>query len=194
LEFDQLLQQVDEQVHKPFEKWRRSFQESPPNCDTGSQIATRAQSLAEKIEAFNTEELGSYRITKAMAKHEYLAMIHAWAAAISTVCKDKMPDGTPRTIAPARRTLAEYDNVLAMRRELFAQESKDPNSPRLREIAMEIEKITTWYAGRAACILFLHGYYDYAEASRLAQLAHDLFPEESDQWIDQVRNMHLGSK
>lgn len=190
LAFDQLLYDADEHVHKPFEQWLRSKPSRPSDYDAGSQIATHALQLATKIAAFNTEELGSYRATKAMAKHEYLAMLHCWALAIVSKCKHKLPAHDSQVEPLARRVLAEYDTVSAMRRELFARGTQpDPDSPLLRQVAEGIENVTSWYAARAACILYDLGSYPSGEAHRLAQLAHDLFPEESDPWMDKVRNM-----
>jgi hypothetical protein len=191
LEFEQLLYEADEQVHKPFENWRPRTPESTAKCDEGSQIATHALALAEKIAAFDTNELGSYRATKAMAQHEYLAMLYCWAAAVADACKATLPNADQRVAPLARRVLSEYDIISSMRRELFALDAQDSNLPRLREIAQNIENITAWYAGRAACILFLRGEYKYSDAYRLAQLAHDLFPSESDVWIDKVRSMRM---
>jgi hypothetical protein len=193
LEFEQLLYEADEQVHKPFEAWRPRTLESSVKCDDGSQIATRALALAEKIEVFDTNELGSYRATKAMAQHEYLAMLYCWAAAVVDTCKHTLPNSDQRVTPLARRVLVEYDAVSSMRQKLFAEDTKDSNLPRLREIAQQIENITAWYAARAACILFLRGEYNYRDAYRLAQLAHDIFPTEPDVWIDKVRKAPMGA-
>jgi hypothetical protein len=118
-------------------------------------------------------------------------MLHAWAAAAGDMCGDALPDGDGRVIDMARKTLTEYETVSAMRRELFTRDSQDLISPRFRELAQVIDNITTWYAAQAASVLFLRGHHDYADAYRLAQLAHDLFPNESDPWIDRVRGMTL---
>jgi hypothetical protein len=194
MEFEQLLHQVDEEVQKPFEKWLYLTAANILNCDEGSRIATHALALATEIAAFSTSELGSYRLTKAMAKQEYLAMLYSWAAAVEDTCRHTLPDGETRSIDLCRRVLAEYDTVVVMRRALFAGQTQDVNLPRLQAIAQDIENITTWYAGRAACILFLRGHHDYNDAYRLAQLAHDLYPKEPDPWMDRVRSMRVEAR
>jgi len=189
MEFEQLLHQVDEGVQKPFQNWLHATTPGSPNCDEGSRILTHALQLADKLAAFKTSFPGSFRATQVMAKHEYLAMLNSFAAAIADTCTNLSPDMKTSVIYPANRVLAEYDTVTAMRRELFAQQTQDPNLARLRDIAQDIENITTWYAGRAACILFLRGYHDFQHAFKLAELSYDLYPNEPDPWMDRVRKL-----
>jgi hypothetical protein len=186
LEFEQLLYQADEQVKKPFEKFVNSVPPPPHNCDLLGQISSQALDIAEKIDAFDTKELASFRETKALAQHEYLTMLYSWAAGIGETCREQSRDGDARVIFLARKALAEFEIVRDLRRNLYAAS----NLPRLREIAKDIENVTSWYAGRAACILYLRGQCDLENASNLAQLAHDRFPDEPDKWMDQVRSIY----
>jgi len=200
MELDQLFTKAEDQVHRPFENWFRNSS-GRDNCDDGSRIATRALALADSIAAFDTGRLTAYRETKAMAQHEYLAMLNAWASAIFDTCKSTLPQAESRSKALARKTLSEYSEVLAMRKKLFESEPTAGNTARLREIGKNIANVTTWYAARAASILYLGGESDLLPGGSdrevvqtLVQTARDLYPAEADPWMERARQKAPGPR
>ncbi len=189
VEFEQLLFQADEYVHKPFDKWFRPSVPGQLDCDEGSRIQIRALQLVEKITTLSTRQLQDFSTTRAMAKYEYIAMLNCWAAAIADTCRQIVPDSEAQVLFHASRVLANYDTVSTMREIIFAQGTDMQDYFRSLDVAMDIDNITSWYAARAACILFLRGHYQFADAYGLAQRAHALFPTECDPWIDHVNDM-----
>lgn len=195
LAFQQFEYQMDEHVQKPFDKWLQTSPVSPSGCDVGRQFAASAIKLAKQFEAFDTEELRTYRFTKAMEKEEYIAMSYSIAAGATDICKGAIPEDQAQTILYAREALSRYEAVVAMRQDLFTQKKQEQDSSDLRKVAQDIENVTIWYAARAACILYLHGQYDYMKAYKLAQSSYDLFPTEPHEpWMDQVLHTSTISK
>jgi hypothetical protein len=181
-EFEQLLYAADNEVHKPFEKWFHPAS-GTLDCEKGVALRLKAVELGDRVSAFPTEFLSEFRETKAMAKHEYAAMLYCWAAAIAETCSVVGVEPTWNSTELAKRVIVEHQNVEALKELLFNNQGHPGGDTRLKT-AQEIEKISTWYAGRAAVILARHGKLTGEQALRYAQRAHEAFPDEVDPWID----------